>query len=204
MTWNSYAASVFAVGAAVKGATHLGMYNNFAAVASGATNAPVIAAGWHPYDMVDVGDGNDGVIYDFSVDGAVGSVVTPDFADGYEYCLVGKALTAASSTTSFSVDLYRETDAAYTNDVGQHSYTSASSATIDFKVYLLLPRDLATVHESSGGYSYERSNASTNNLLGSVFDATVQGILKARFAFNTGNIDGGTITMLRRREYSTA
>jgi hypothetical protein len=42
---------------------------------------------WHPYNMVYFGDGNDGLIYDNSVDGNVLSVETPVFEAGYEYAV---------------------------------------------------------------------------------------------------------------------
>ena len=59
--------------------------DNPIAIAEGASDAPVVAAGWHPYDMISVGDGNDGLIYDYAVDGGVTIIETPAFEDGYDY-----------------------------------------------------------------------------------------------------------------------
>lgn len=61
--------------------------DNTPATAEGSSGAPVVATGWHPYDMVSVGDGNDGLIYDHSVDGATTTVTSPTLEDGYEYMI---------------------------------------------------------------------------------------------------------------------
>ena len=87
--------------------------DNPIAISEAATGAPVVVAGWHPYDMVKIGDGNDGVFYDFAVHGTQATITTPDFADGYEYA-IRFANLGCSSTSALNVDLYRETDAAYT------------------------------------------------------------------------------------------
>ncbi|MBL3564365.1 hypothetical protein JMM59_04980 [Rhodovulum sulfidophilum] len=52
-----------------------------------ATGAPVNEAVWHPYDMVRVGDGADGLFWDHSLTGNQRYVQTPAFEDGYEYML---------------------------------------------------------------------------------------------------------------------
>jgi len=59
--------------------------DNPVAIAEGAPGAPVVAAGWHPYNMINVGDGADGTFWDHSVDGNQRYVATPAFEDGYEY-----------------------------------------------------------------------------------------------------------------------
>lgn len=60
---------------------------NVQALSEAATGCPILQQAWHPYDMVEYGDGNDGVIYDFAVDGSVATITTPTFAAGYEYAI---------------------------------------------------------------------------------------------------------------------
>jgi hypothetical protein len=69
---------------------------------------------WHPYNKVTEGDANDGKFWDFDVDGSFTTKVTPDFVDGYEYRVRGLGLASNSSiSVDFRLELFRETDAAY-------------------------------------------------------------------------------------------
>jgi len=115
------------------GSTGMALRDNVAAAAEAATGAPVVVAGWHPYDMVKIGDGNDGVFYDFAVDGTQATITTPDFADGYEYaiCLTG---LGCSATQNLAVSLYRETDAAYSV-----AWTSSNTASGDTYAWIEIP-----------------------------------------------------------------
>lgn len=88
-----------------------GWRDNPIAIAEGAAGAPYVAAGWHPYDGVTIGDGATGIIYDFAVHGAVASVTTPDFEDGYEYRLDFDSVVCGGAT--LRIALYRETSAAW-------------------------------------------------------------------------------------------
>lgn len=93
-----------------------GLRDNVAATAEGSTNAPVMVSGWHPNDMVNVGDGNDGKVYDFAVDGGI-TALEITMAAGFEYRVVFKDLThdQASLTRSLLVDAYKDTAATYVN-----------------------------------------------------------------------------------------
>ena len=82
------------------------------AIAEGADNAPVIAVGWHPYDMVVVGDGADGLIYDFDVDGLVSNIVSPTLDAKYEYALYMSGLSV-SSNADIDFDTFLNTLGAY-------------------------------------------------------------------------------------------
>ena len=83
--WTTISNALVAVGAKPFATTVQALRDNPAAIAEGATGAPVLSTGWHPYDMVNVGDGATGKFYDFAVNGAVTSITTPTFADGYDY-----------------------------------------------------------------------------------------------------------------------
>jgi len=79
--------------------------DNPIAIAEGSANAPVLSTGWHPYDKVTVGDTADGLFYDFDVDGAVATITSPTFADGYDYMVRWYNLSHNSgSAQNFRID----------------------------------------------------------------------------------------------------
>mgnify|MGYP003424337975 FL=1 len=71
------------------------------ATAEGATGAPVPSAAWHPYDMVNVGDGATGAFYDFAVDGVQATITAPTFVDGYDYLIRFVGLSHNGATHEF-------------------------------------------------------------------------------------------------------
>jgi len=203
MAWTTISNAAVAVGAIPSSSTVTALRDNPVAVADASSGAPVVFAGWHPYDKVSVGDGKDGLIYDFAVDGVVAEVITPDFVDGYEYRIVGNRLSHNSVTTrELLLDLYKETSASYSR-----SFTSTqanSSALYSFDWEILLPRITSTAH--FGRFVL---------LIGTTFDATVatatasyngtpQKALNAKISFFGESIDAGKIYMFRRREYASS
>ena len=86
---------------------------NPVAIAEGATGAPYVATGWHPYNGVNVGDAATGIIYNFAVHGAVANVVSPDFEDGYEYLFIGIDIDSSGAVNSFLMEVFRETTGSY-------------------------------------------------------------------------------------------
>lgn len=166
--------------------------NNCIAIAEGASGAPIVEGAWHPYDAVFVGDGNDGLIYDHGVDGAVGSVVTPDFEDGYEYRVVGVDLSLSgglSFPVDIDLDLYKSVDAAYQSAASKSINTSSAIFSLD--VVIVTPMISSQEHFTSGQGWPD----------GSVVDSTVQEILRARLNPQGKSFDAGKIYMLRRRIY---
>ena len=82
--------------------------DNPIAMQEGADTAPVNHAFWHPYDMVSVGDGSKGIIWQRNPDGAFNTLVFPPaaFAGGYEYRVILQGIQAdGSSGTSISLQL---------------------------------------------------------------------------------------------------
>lgn len=64
--------------------------DNPIAISEGGPGATVTRTGWHPFDMINVGDGALGTIWDHAVDGSVSAITTPSLGDGYEYLLYGQ------------------------------------------------------------------------------------------------------------------
>lgn len=177
-----------------------GLRDNAIALVKGETSAPVNQAMWHPYDMVTIGDGADGVIFDHSVDGTVATVTTPDFEDGYEYRFIGRNVdeNGTISLNAFRIELYYETDAAWGS--AQTIYTQVNGTGgnyINFDMEVLSPR-LALNWHFTRGIVHEDFETPAN-FITRHFDSTVQKILRARFSWNGASVSGGVIRMQRRR-----
>ena len=177
--------------------------SNPVAIAEGSSGAPYIAAGWHPYDGVNIGDGADGVIYDFAVDGAVASVETPNFVDGYEYYITYNGIVPTSGTPDFLVEFYRETSAAYAAPSSIATTITASFAQIGY-VGPFAPRVTSNIFLFAKNNETSGSNAtfSSTETLAGVRSGTAQKILKARLSVTSSTIGGGIIRMFKRRSYA--
>ena len=171
-----------------------GWRDNVIAAREGAVNSPYEASGWHPYDGVTIGDGATGIIYDFAVHGAVASVTTPDFEDGYEYRLDFDGVGPGG--TELRVRLYRETSAAWS---GISVITGASSYNITGSLDIRDPRrslracrvDTSFYNAAPGGGSVAASSW--------VSLTTAQKVLRAQvYQVSTYNFSAGKIRMMRR------
>lgn len=184
-------------------ATSLLMYqmrDNPIAMAEGAVGAPYIAAGWHPYDGVTIGDGADGVIYDFDVDGAVASVQTPDFVDGYEYLILFKSLNQPASNRNIS--WYQETSASWGTAFGIGG-TFPNDGFIEVTAPRMVSKTmffrLASIATLASGTS--QPVGADLHVLGM---ATAQKVLKAKIDAGASSFNGGKIYMLKRRCFVAA
>lgn len=183
--WTDYAALVasLAAGKAFTDEKAQALAENPVAILEAATDAPVLQQTWHPYDMVEYGDGNDGVIYDFAVDGRVASVTSPDLVDGFEYRLVIYNLFGqANGLFPVEVSLYRETSATW---VLWFEISGAINKAPNFKdIELLFPRVSQRYHAT-----------------GAADFTTSQKVLRLRVvATDAGNqIDNGVIKLFKRR-----
>jgi len=183
--------SLFLQDKPILGSTGMALRDNVAAAAEAADDAPVLVAGWHPYDMVKIGDGNDGVFYDFAVHGTQATITTPDFADGYEYA-IRFANLGCSVTSALKVDLYRETDAAYTT-VWTSANTTFGAAYGWVEIHIPRVNDIGHFVSARAVMSTVAESATSG-----FWDATVQKILRARISWSSGNIDAGTAKLYRR------
>ena len=159
-----------------------------------------LATVWHPYNKTTIGDANTGLIYDYGVSGAVSSVVTPDFADGWEYMIVFNDLShdSGSSPVYLQVELYRETSAAYS---GAQEISDTVNASTLISGHLHLPwvrssRTLQPAHALSSA-----GNAATDASVGFSM-STAQKALRARVSFSSGNIDAGKLYLYRRGAFA--
>jgi len=201
-TWTNISNAAVAVGGIPSSTTVTALRDNPSALAESASGAPVVFAGWHPYDKVSVGDGKTGVIYDFTVNGGVTSVTSPDFVDGYEYRFFG---LIHALNTSATFQLYEETSAAYT------SMNPALDTGYWFDFEISMPRVPKATKLIQGTYGLGGASAPVSyaakipNGLGPGFSGgsnNPQKLLRARFTLGS-NSSEGKIWMFRRREYAS-
>ena len=187
--------SLFLQDKPILGSTGMALRDNVAAAAEAADDAPVLVAGWHPYDMVKIGDGNDGVFYDFAVSGAVASVETPVFDDGFEYAIRVAGISSTANAAALVIDLYKEAAASYQNVYTSVADIGSSANLVDGWIEVRCPRLPKRVHAIEFFVSI---NITALAGIAPMYDATVQAISKARVRFSAGNIDAGRIYLYRR------
>ena len=76
----------------------LALYGNPEAIIRGKQGAPINEAAWHPFDAETWGDGADGLVYDYAVDGAVSTIDLGAVAAGYEYRVVYEQIRISTAT----------------------------------------------------------------------------------------------------------
>jgi hypothetical protein len=189
-TYRAIAASETDADSPVTATLMTALADNPTAIAEGAANSPVNQWGWHPYDMVNVGDGNDGVFYDHSVDGSVASVETPDFEDGYEYRIIGDNL--GRGAVAVTIELYLATAASYST-LFTSTNTSAFSFGFDFETRA--PRLDSNFHIAEGEWVTQNGQQS---VAGFVYNGTAQKLGKVRIGIASGNMTSGTMRLYRR------
>jgi hypothetical protein len=202
-TWTSISNAAVAVGGIPSSTTVTALRDNPSALAESASGAPVMVSGWHPHDKVTIGDGKTGLIYDSTVSGTVGSVITPDFVDGYEYRVVAVDLRHNNATdTRLRMDAFKETTATYR--LIRETSQGSSADEFGYHTEFHLPRIASyghfamTMSYTSGSFS-AGIDASSNMYL-----SPAQKILRARLLFNSGSIVFGKVYFFRRREYASS
>lgn len=133
-------------------------------------------------------------IYDFSTDGAVASVETPNFADGFEYRVDFEEMSpAGASPQLMEVELYGETTGAYEAVDVNVSRSRGAADTWNGRVHLHDVRESLPVHYVDTLEGTSNSSSDT----GITMTATEK-VLKARLGWSSSNIDGGKIRLYRR------
>lgn len=161
--------------------------------------AGVSAGSWEFYDGVD------GVLYDFSVDGAAASVETPTFDAGYDYMLVGIGLSAVNfSDDQIEFGVYRVTGAAYlTQSITLTGTISAD--TVAVQAVIEAPLVSSKLHRTSFIARETPATDGFTSLSGGtthVYTSSAETFNKARIRFQGGadnNLDAGIITLYRRK-----
>jgi hypothetical protein len=172
--------------------------DNPIAIAEGAPDAPVVATGWHPYNLTTVGGAQTGLFYDNAVDGNTTTIDTPDFEDGYEYA-VRMENFGATGTATITVAAFRETSGSLS--------AAVSLITGNSLLWGVLEVPMARVNKTGQGVFsstglYRNAGIETDFIgaLGIPYGvSTAQKTTRIRFAGATFN--SGRLYLLRRREY---
>lgn len=153
--------------------------------------ANVGAIGWEPYNTP-----SDGKYYDFAVHGAVASVETPTFSDGYEYMIILDELTKGGASGDFNIEVYRETTAAYSSAFALQASVTRATGLIEFP----LARKTLPLHIVRSAISGITSTTpvSTSGADRVTFaHGSSQKISKARLSY-TANTAAGKLYLYRR------
>lgn len=177
-------------------------------IAQGTDGAPIQRVGWQPYDAVEYGDGNDGAIYDSSIDGSVSVITTPTYENGWEYKLVISILGLSNTANGLKFQHYNATTGAwYDSSTEFFSAAIGDVSYIDGVAYLGGQMDAVTrskdfqariyhavANQNDREYSVARV---TTPVSASGFQATRQRILLSEGAFTDGKV------LLYRRGYGS-
>lgn len=174
--------------------------DNPTATVEGASGAPYAFLNWHPYDGVSVGGSEAGEIYNSATDGAVGSVVTPDFVDGYEYGLILDGF-GSNSGTDGTLDFTVTFDDA-TTMVGTISPLGTLGARTGAVAYLN-SRVRRQAFASTVLWQFATTGGTSGNATPSTVKtaANATKILKFTITPADGSIALGRLLLIRRRDY---
>lgn len=199
MAWTTISNALVAVGAKPFATTIQALRDNPGAIAEGATGAPVVSAGWHPYNMVSIGDSNDGKFYDNAINGNQASITTPTFEDGFEYVVRWSGLSSTSGAVQFRI-----------NAVALSGSTGTAADTVNGAVFIPYTR---VPNMIKVGYVQNRVvsqglpaqgpldfTSAANNIFVGAWSFNTEGALSSiSLSFSGGNIDAGQAFLYRRR-----
>jgi hypothetical protein len=171
---------------------YAGLRENLIATAEGATGAPMVFAGWAPYNGTVVGGANDGLIWSFADEGAVEEVDTVTEV-GYDYRYVWYDLTGS---TTFEFQGLQDENSAY----GSYGSAFTTGGNSSGEMQINNPRFLRRAHIAKG-FAATTSGAITE--YGSaLFNGNQTRITTLRLNMN-GTETGGRVYLFKRLAYST-
>lgn len=195
-TWTDIPDSVFQLGKPGRATDMRALRDNVPAVAGAAPGAPLLKAGWCPCNMVAIGDGADGLIYDRSVDPAVSVVEMPAFEATMEYLLELEGLSSSESAT-INIEMFLGTSRSWGSAL---AFPTIAGAAYHGSVLFMTPGQPATVHGamSCGITDNVGAQVIAFGAFGEVRNATRQTVTTARIRSMTGKFDAGVIRLYKR------
>lgn len=200
--WTNIPDATFDFDRPVLGSTHLAIVKNFEAMAAGENNAPLLATGWHPYNKTTVGGSELGTFYDFDVNNEAAFIETPAFEDGYEYAVRFQNLSPTASAT-LTYQAFEEISGGYFAGPATISTSISSNGAISGFLWFPWTRQIKFRQAAEWLGDGESNTGGLVGVNGTDQFGTADRTGKIRFAWSTGNIDGGRAFLLRRREYVT-
>ena len=183
-TYRSIAATEVDPDSPVTSTLMVALTDNPIAISEGSTGAPYLQSAPHPYNGVTVGDGNTGLLYDFSVDGGVVSVQTPNLESGYVYTV--RTVNTSRGTGSVQ-DLEVDWFGTGPTLLGTSTLATPVSASI------VVGRASASMYADDFSVSFP--NAALSQTVRPVLYGVIQWSLGASF-------DAGKIYLFRELDYS--
>lgn len=190
-TWRDIAAGEVDTGSPVTDILSSAWTNNVIALSEAATGAPVVRASWHPYDQVEYGDGNDGLLYDFTSDGTAEYVETPTLENGYEYRMVVDGLSSGATPTP-SISTFDTSN----NEVTAYTWAAGTSGSFLYADFSLSVPRLRRTRFIVSGASIWPNTTTAETVMGLAAHASSTRISK--FRLNMTTIDAGKVYLLRR------
>ena len=191
MTWTNIPNADVAIGAPLSTALMTALRDNTEAIAEQPSGAIYNQAMWHPYNGVEIGDGNDGVYYDNAVDGNVSSVDSPEFEDGYEYAAYMDGVAMGGNLQG---RFQRSSDDGWST---ARVLMSGVSGRVSGYVYVPFARASTRAHMMQAVLA--DSNGAPDNREAAGNDTVDFAVKALRLQTTTGNFTTGTIKLLRRR-----
>lgn len=159
--------------------------DNPVAMAEGDDTAPVVQAGWHPYDKVTYGDTNDGLLWDFDVDGN-SNAVSLNFTNGYEYRI--HVLNLKGSSGGYDLEIFAQGLGTY-NTAWTVSNLNASASY--HAIYdLVLPRKSSDIHYvlQAGSWHVSGTPSETGNVISLSSASRIQRVRFSPTALTAGQV----------------
>lgn len=173
------------------------MRDNPAAMVAGLTGADVLSSSWHPFDMLNVGDGATGQIYSFATNGLQPSV-TVNFDAGYDYRI---RLVNISVSTGANLQI------AGTSVVTISSISAVHTGYIDIDAPNLADHpktafiNIRAVAGSAGPFAL-KTGADVPPWVGFFnFTNLASALTSTTVSISSGNFDAGAIYLYRRRNF---
>jgi hypothetical protein len=193
-------ASVLVPGKPLTSAIAQALNENPTAIAEGASGAPIVQTGWHGYDTTNVGDATS----PFYNGASQTTIETPNFADGYEYRILGRGVSFTTAVAQTMIVDYLISGAWETI----YSSTSTLIGPLDFDIWFRSPRRSArrfmidySIADASTATSWSPANGTQENGVASIADNNAAVVTRARISFASRTFNAGQIYLLRRREY---
>jgi len=183
--WTNLINSLFAVSKPITSSQGIALRDNPIAIAEGASASPVVRAGWHPHDSA-TANATSGIIYNHALTGNFTTLLSPVFADGYEYrfLIFGVSHNDGVTARDFQIEVQRVSDSAYVA-LGTSLTGVVASANVSLTLDLPMPR-IAFRYHVFGDIGAESK------------------INRVRFSWSGGaQNDAGVIIMQRRWDYTT-
>jgi len=177
----------------------LAAFENPVAYAEQASGAPINRAAWHPYNAVTVNDGNSGAFY---TGASSTEIECPDFENGFEYRILGRAINFAPNiSTTIQVDYL-------IGGVWERMYdtVSAMAGPLDFDLWIRSPRRSArrflldySIAADPTGSSWSPTNGTQENGVASIANDNQNLVTRVRVLAAFRTFDTGTAFLFRRR-----